>query len=49
MNRHWSVWLDCEHPGCMNGIRADSAHLANLTAPGGWDCGQHDTEDRRTP
>lgn len=37
-----SVWLDCASPGCPNGTYADSHHLANLCAPGGWYCNRHD-------
>lgn len=35
-SRHRSIWLECQHPGCPNGIRADSAHR--------WDCGNHPPE-----
>lgn len=43
-HRHESIWLDCAHPGCSNGMTVIASHLSNICASGGWYCPTHDNE-----
>lgn len=36
--------LACRAPECDSGIAADVRHIDNLTAAGGWECHQHQSE-----
>jgi len=40
------AWLTCTHPGCEKGTTIVAAHLANVTAGGGWDCTEHQEDDQ---
>jgi hypothetical protein len=37
------AWVDCDHPGCGNGLMVDQRHVRNFDGRD-WYCRDHDTE-----